>query len=105
MLGTPTTAGTGTFPVQVTDDVGNTARQSFTITIGTGKLDHIVITQAAFNSEKHELFVAANDPNTDVTVTVTFPGARQPRGCTPSGTGITTRRSTSARASTRQRSR
>jgi len=51
---------------------------SLTITIGTGTLDNIVITQPVFNSEKHELFVAANDPNTDVTVKVTLPGAGQP---------------------------
>jgi hypothetical protein len=28
-----------------------------------------VVTQASLNTEKHSLFVAANDPNTDVTVT------------------------------------
>jgi hypothetical protein len=72
VLGTPTTPGTSTFTVQATDDVGTTAQQSFTITIGAGKLDNIVITQAAYNSEKHELFVAANDPNTDVTVTASL---------------------------------
>lgn len=72
VLGTPATTGTSTFTVQATDDAGNTARQSFTISIGTGKLDNIVITQAAYNTEKHELFVAANDPNTDVTVTASL---------------------------------
>ncbi len=46
-----------------------------------------MITQAAFNSEKHQLFVAANDPNTDVTVTMTFPGARQPGGLHTFGDG------------------
>jgi hypothetical protein len=80
VVGTPAKTGTSTFTVQATDNAGNTARQSFTISIGTGKLDHIVITQAAYNTEKYELFVAANDPNTDVTVTASLNGNGQKLG-------------------------
>jgi hypothetical protein len=80
VLGTPAKTGTCTFTVQVTDDAGNTAQQSFTITIGTGKLDYIVITRAQFNTVNHELFVAANDPNTDVTVTASLTASGQQLG-------------------------
>jgi len=70
LQGVPTTAGTSTFTLQVEDDVQRTAQQSFHITIGTGNLDGISITNATYTVKSQSLSVAANDPNTDAVLTV-----------------------------------
>jgi Putative Ig domain len=74
LSGTPTKAGTSSFTVQVTDSAGGgTVSQAFTIAIGTGNLDQVVITTAVYYlnaSYHHVLHIIASDANTGVTLTV-----------------------------------
>jgi large repetitive protein len=70
VFGTPTKAGTYAFTLQVTDNAGNTARQAFTTTIGTGNLDRVVVTTADYTIEGGKLVVDAQDANTTATLTV-----------------------------------
>jgi hypothetical protein len=80
LMGSPTTAGTSSFTVQLSDTAGDPpASQAFTIAIGTGNLDQVTITNAHFTTGKHtELGITVDDANTaGVTLTayVTATGA------------------------------
>lgn len=71
VFGTPTKAGTSSFTLKVTDtDGGASVSQAFTITVGTGNLDHIIITQAGYIIEGEKLVVEAVDANAAATLTV-----------------------------------
>jgi hypothetical protein len=87
VLATSTTANTSTVAAQVTNNAGNLVQQSLNISLGTGNLDLVVITQVTCNTKQHQLIVTVNELNTDVTVTVMFPGAKHPRRLHPSGDG------------------
>jgi Putative Ig domain len=80
LIGTPTTAGTSSFTVQLSDTAGDpTASQAFTIAIGTGNLDQVTITNATYITGKfHRLGITVDDANTTgVTLTayITATGA------------------------------
>jgi Putative Ig domain len=70
VFGTPTRAGTFSFTLQVTDNAGATERQAFSVTIGTGSLDRVVVTTAGYTVEGGKLVVNAVDANTAATLTV-----------------------------------
>ncbi len=71
VYGTPTKAGTSSFTLKVTDtDGGASVSQPFTITVGTGNLDRIIITQASYIIEGEKLVVEAVDANASATLTV-----------------------------------
>jgi hypothetical protein len=81
--GTPTTAGTYSFTVQITPQPNNLGQipgpsgtQQLTITIGTGSSDRLANVAAAFNGHLFEVFVSGFDVNTSAlyTVSVTSTG-------------------------------
>ena len=73
LSGTPTKAGTSSFTVQVTDTSGGgSVSQAFTIAIGTGNLDQVVITTAVYyknHSYQQKLQIIASDANTSASLT------------------------------------
>jgi len=73
LSGTPTKAGTSSFTLQVTDSAGGgSVSQAFTIAIGTGNLDQVVITKALYyknHSYQQKLQIIASDANTSATLT------------------------------------
>ena len=73
LSGTPTKAGTSSFTLQVTDSAGGgTVSQAFTIAIGTGNLDQVIITKALYyknHSYQQKLQIIASDANTSATLT------------------------------------
>jgi large repetitive protein len=80
LSGTPTTAGTSSFTVQLTDTAGDPpASRAFTIAIGTGNLDQVAITNATYRTGKDaHLGITVLDANTTgVTLTayITATGA------------------------------
>src|SRR6202453_1168722 len=68
--GTPTTAGTYSFTVQITP-------QPLTITVGTGTSDRLANTGAAFNGHLFEVFVSGFDVNTSALYTVSIASTGQ----------------------------
>ena len=77
VFGTPTRAGTYTFTLQTTDNAGATARQAFSITIGTGNLDRVIATTADYTAEGGKLVIDAFDANTVATLTVSVTSTGQ----------------------------
>lgn len=72
LYGVPTKAGTSTFTLQASDLAGGpSAEQTYSITIGTGSLDRIVVTSAIWNTHISRLTLEAFDANTGATVTIT----------------------------------
>lgn len=70
IYGTPTKAGTSSFSLKVSDIVdGETVTKPFSITIGTGSLDRVVLTQAVYAIKGEKTTVAALDANTGATLT------------------------------------
>jgi hypothetical protein len=84
LSGTPTKAGTSSFTLQVTDTSGGgTVSQAFTIAIGTGNLDQVVITTAVYYlnaSYHHILHIVGFDANTGVTLTANVTSTGQKIG-------------------------
>lgn len=71
ITGTPAKAGTYTFTVQIASQAGGPdGTQQFTITIGIGSSDNLVLTGAGYNAEKRSLQVGAFDTNLSATYTV-----------------------------------
>jgi Putative Ig domain len=71
IMGTPTTAGTYTFTVQIAALAGGPdGYQQFSITIGTGSSDNLKISQAAYLSRFAYLRVSGFDVNISATYTV-----------------------------------
>jgi large repetitive protein len=88
VFGTPTKTGTYDFTLQTTDNAGATARQAFSITIGTGNLDRVVATVADYTTEGGKLVIDALDANTGATLTVSVTSTGQKIGVLNSfGTG------------------
>jgi hypothetical protein len=71
LFGTPKAAGTSSFTLRASDLAGGAAvSQAFSITIGTGSQDRVVITDAGYTVEGEKLVVDAVDANTAATLTV-----------------------------------
>ncbi|HEV2635960.1 MAG TPA: Ig domain-containing protein [Actinocrinis sp.] len=71
LYGTPTKAGTSSFTLKVTDIVdGESAEQAYSITVGTGALDRVVIEEASYAVKGEKTSVYALDANTGATLTV-----------------------------------
>ena len=89
VYGTPTKAGTSSFTLKATDIVDSeTATQAFTITIGTGNLDRVIITRASYAVKGEKTTVDAVDANSGATLTATVTGTGQRLGTlTTFGTG------------------
>ena len=92
LSGTPTTAGTSSFTVQLSDSAGDpTATQAFTIAIGTGNLDQVTITNATFITGKDArvgcTVLDANTTGVTLTAYVTATGAEI--GVLSEGSGVT----------------
>ena len=71
--GTPTTAGTYNFTLQINDSSGTSATQPYSITVGTGTADNLDITHALDVKEGdtgYLLGVNGEDPNVGATYTV-----------------------------------
>ena len=73
--GTPTTAGTYNFTLQINDSSGTSATQPYSITVGTGTADNLDITGAALDvysaaNGDYLLGVNGEDPNVGATYTV-----------------------------------
>jgi hypothetical protein len=72
LYGVPTKAGTSTFTLQASDLAGGSpVEQTYSITIGTGSLDRIVVTSAVWNTHISRLTLEAFDANTGATLTIT----------------------------------
>jgi Putative Ig domain len=80
VFGTPTKTGTYDFTLQTTDNAGATARQAFSITIGSGSLDRVVATTANYTTEGGKLVIDALDANTIATLTVSVTSTGQKIG-------------------------
>ena len=81
VYGVPTGTGTATFTLQVRDGAGDTARQSFSLTIGPGTptpADSVSITSASWSARQHRLTVVATDPLRYLTLTATLTSTGQP---------------------------
>ena len=89
VYGTPTKAGTSSFTLKATDIVDSeTATQAFTITVGTGNLDRVIITRATYAVKGEKTTVDALDANSGATLTATVTAAGQRLGTlTTFGTG------------------
>jgi large repetitive protein len=73
LSGTPAKAGTSSFTLHASDLAGGPAvSQAFSITIGTGSSDRVVVTAADYTVEGEKLVVDAVDANTAVTLTVSL---------------------------------
>lgn len=71
IMGTPTKAGTYTFTVQTVALAGGAGEQTFTITIGNGTSDHLVIPFADYAADKPtKLEVSGFDVNISATCTI-----------------------------------
>jgi hypothetical protein len=89
VYGTPTKAGTSSFTLKVSDIVDNeTATQAFTITVGSGNLDRVIITRATYAIRGEKTTVEAVDANSGATLTASVTATGQKLGTlTTFGTG------------------
>ena len=91
LSGTPTTAGTSSFTVQLSDTAGDpTASRAFTIAIGTGNLDQVAITNATYRTGKDaHLGITVLDANTTgVTLTAYITATGAEIGVLTEGSGV-----------------